>query len=505
MLKINKTNIFFIIIAIIHFILVLQKTPYQTYFTQEQAITWITVKLVSFLLIILFWQFIPYTIEQFKNRNKNFKEFLLFSLIYFIVNLTILILIWPGHTHAEFLNIYFQQKNSELIFFWHWLSSFEIAVTYNILPYIWGITLVNSILQSFIVGFCIYSIKYKTSKNFYWLAYIPFIIPAILIQNHSPIRLIFITWLTVFFFTFLYMNKDQKIENNLKVILFGILTATIISIRTEYYPLIFIYPLMIFSLKIFNKRAFIKFLIVLIIAFIGITGLQKANMNSTYELHNLCFVYEEIVNNNLQNKTFDRDKETLKEVFIELDEKGHDSELNLSNKEKSKQALIILTKMLLENSEYFLKRSINLFTNSHIIITSDLMYKPEMDKEFSDIETSEIKPINSELRDKVIQTFTYGTEKHNISYIYNPYINLFLLGFLFIYGLIKRTSFYTFFAISWLTIIFVILLTMPWGNYLYLWAFFLNTWLFFFYAIAEILQFIYDFIKQKIQNNNLIN
>ena len=161
--------------------------------------------------------------------------------------------------------------------------------------------------------------------------------------------------------------------------------------------------------------------------------------------------------------------------------------------------------MLLENSEYFLKRSINLFTNSHIIITSDLMYKPEMDKEFSDIKTSEIKPINSELRDKVIQTFTYGTEKHNISYIYNPYINLFLLGFLFIYGLIKRTSFYTFFAISWLTIIFVILLTMPWENYLYLWAFFLNTWLFFFYAIAEILQFIYDFIKQKIRKNNLIN
>ena len=264
-------------------------------------------------------------------------------------------------------------------------------------------------------------------------------------------------------------------------------------------------PIMILCLKIFEKKIYKTFLVSLLITFISITGLQKINMSDTYELHNLCFVYEEIVNNNLQNKNFENDKNILKKVFIELDEKGHDSEIDVSNKKNTKQALFVLTKMLLENSEHFLKRSINFYTNWDIIITSKNSYEPTPDFHFRDQINKEIKPINSELRDKVIQTFTYGTEKHNISYIYNPYINLFLLGFLFIYGLIKRTSFYTFFAISWLTIIFVILLTMPWANYLYLWAFFLNTWLFFFYAIAEILQFIYDFIKQKIQNNNLIN
>lgn len=207
-----KVNIKCTLIAIIHFLLVYTKTPYQTNFTNEQTITWVILKIISFLFIILFWHFIPYSIEQIKNKNKTFNEILIFSLVYFIINTIVLIIIWPGHTHNEFSWMYAAQTKQEILFFWHWLSSFEIAITYNILPYIWGVTLINSIIQSIIVGICVFSIKNNLSKNFYLLTFIPFCFPSILILNHTPIRLIFITWLTVLFYTFIFINRNKEIN-----------------------------------------------------------------------------------------------------------------------------------------------------------------------------------------------------------------------------------------------------------------------------------------------------
>ena len=156
--------------------------------------------------------------------------------------------------------------------------------------------------------------------------------------------------------------------------------------------------------------------------------------------------------------------------------------------------------MLLKNSKHFINKNFNLFTKEQIKITNELFYKPCLGQDFAEQVLKEISPINSKLRDKIIKSFIYGTEKYDLSKIYNLYINLFILGFIFIYGLIKRNSFYTFFTICWLTIVSLILLTMPWENYMYLWAFFLNTWLFFTYAIAEILQNILNSIKEKMNN-----
>lgn len=495
-----RVNIPYILIAIIHFLLVYTKTPYQTSFSAEQTITWIILKVFSLLFIILFWQFIPYTIVQIKNRNIIFKEILSFSFIYLIINIFVLILIWPGHTHNEFLIIYSAQTKQEIIFFWHWLSSFEIAITYNILPYIWGVTLINSIIQSIIVGFCVHSIKNKISKNFYWITFLPFCFPCILILNHTPIRLILITWLTVLFYTLMFINMNKEINRKNFSILFGLLTGIIVAFRIEYTPLLILFPLAIYFLKVFNRKSFASFVLTLIITFSSITFIQKINIKEEYELHNLCFVYEYVLKNNLKDDNFENDKKIIEQVFPHLDEEAHSTDVNLSNKENIKKAYLILTRMLLKNSKHFINKNFNLFTKEQIQITNELFYKPCLGQDFAEQVLKEISPINSKLRDKIIKSFIYGTEKYDLSKIYNLYINLFILGFIFIYGLIKRNSFYTFFTICWLTIVSLILLTMPWENYMYLWAFFLNTWLFFTYAIAEILQNILNSIKEKMNN-----
>lgn len=495
---VNKSNIFFAIIALIHFFLVYLKTPYSTDFCVEQNVFYIFVKIISFILIVLFWQFVPMLIRSAKNKDC---DFFVFSLIYFIINGVVLYLIWPGVTHSEFLHIYSNQKYYFISYFWHWLSVLEISLAYNIIPYIWGVTVINLILESCIVGYCVSSVKKHITKKFYWLAFFPFCIPAVLVVNHTPIRLVFSTWLFVLFYSFLFANKNKEISNIKTAVLIGLLSSVIVSIRSEHTPLLLIFPIMVLCLKIFDKKALISFFLSFFIIFASTSFIQKKEMGIEYELHNLFFVYEEVVHNNLNDDSIIRDKVILKKVFLQLDEKGHESEIDSSNKKNEKEALWVLVKLLFKNADYFISRNIDLYTKTNVIVISKEMYYPEPFNQNDELnENTEIAPINAEFRDEVIEKFIYGNE-HSLNIFYNPYINLIILAFLLFYGLIRRIPFYIFYSFSWLIVFSVIILTLPWPNYLYLWAFYLNMYVFLTYTILELLQNAYDFIT-GLRNRN---
>ena len=249
MLNKIKINLPFLVISFIHFAISTFITWHSPKFSTLEFLIYSLLKALSCILIIIFWQSIPFIYNEIKNNNKFVKDFLKFFLIYFLINFIVLLFIWPGYTHSEFLNPFPGIKNNIIPCFWHFLSSLTQGTYYHIIPSIWGISLICIIVESTIVGYCIAKIKNNISNNYYFLLFIPFCIPAILILNTAPIRLIFTTWLSVFVLFFIFINQNKESTSKLHIFFIGIATGILVAFRSEYFPLLLFYPLTIFLPK----------------------------------------------------------------------------------------------------------------------------------------------------------------------------------------------------------------------------------------------------------------
>lgn len=495
-----KFNSLFLIIGLIHFAISLFITIDSYKYSEEQIIIYSLFKVLTFIIIILSWQLPPFLYNEIRKGNDNIKDFFKFSSTYFIINFIVMILIWPGYTDCEFLNSYLGIKSNMLTTFWHFLSSFFQGISYHIIPTIWGVSLVNIFIQSIIFGYCINNTKKYISSNYHLLLFLPFCIPAILILNTAPIRLIYVTWIATFIMFFIFLNQNKEINNKAKAILFGVITGLFISFRTEYFPLLFFVPLTLLSLRIFNKKNLIICILSLFSIFTISTFIQKSELGLEYELHNLAFVYRTTIQNNLKCTNFEQKRNELSKVFVETN--TQDFIINSSNQTNNKKAISILINMLFENANYFFIRNIKLFTNGNTQIVNKSFYIPEqnpfLNREAKNILNKDITVFNQKIRENTIRLLVYGNKKINIKkYCYNPLYNYSILLIMAIYGIIKRKYFYIHYFLIWSSILFVILLTMPWGNFLYLWAFFLNTYLILFLSIIEYLE---SKIKQNFSN-----
>ncbi|MBQ9246221.1 hypothetical protein IJ182_08145 [bacterium] len=287
----------------------------------------------------------------------------------------------------------------------------------------------------------------------------------------------------------------MQIDNMKRQALFlGIISGIYINFRTEFLPLAIYIPFMIFMLKIFSNSKYKLYLLTFILTFSSIFAFQAINVNQKYELHNLSFIYTKIKINKINYPIIDKYEPLIIKVFGQFYETGFEfDKLDTSNKENNNIVKKVLMKAMIDNAPFLIKKNLNLYINGPTIII--LPTQHEVPEKL--MKKLKIKILNKTIRNKVIEYFIYFHKyKHNNVKIYNPLINFSILGLLTIIGIIRKKYFYVWYSLSWTIVISVLLLTIPWNNYMYLWGFFFNTHFFLFLLIIIFLQ-----NKQNSQKN----
>jgi len=492
----KRINLLFLIPAVIHYIFTFTAYKSDIRFNSSYEITYLIIKIITFALIILLWQLIPYFIKQIKEDNKTVKFFLLFSSIYFIINMILYAFVYPGYVYDEAVRSLESMCYSSLDTFWHWLTSFYLLCLYYTIPSAAGMFMLNIAIESAIAGWVILQIKNKVSSRFFLLFFIPLFLPYVLIFNMFLSRYVYTAYLALFVFVYIFANTKCAEKSGKKAVILGAAAALLTSWRSENISLLITLPIMVYFLKVFNCKKFIVFLLVFLSGFTCIYGIQRHSAPYRYELHNLVFVYNKLVEEGADNLKTAECREILKKVFLEFNgNKINQDVLNLENDDNSRRALKCLMELLIRNRDYFIQENINLYINEAPLI-GDVMPYSEMRETTRNI----FKPLYKNFRNEVF-AFTADFHKKPLkTIIHNPLVNFSVMIFLFLYGIIFRKPFYIFWTLCWICILYSILLTIPWNNYMYLYAFMHNTCMSAFIFLISLMEEIFCFVQHKCRN-----
>ena len=500
MQKFSITNLFFSLIAILHFFLVfIYCEPYCTNFSLEQKIIFFSTNIISFILIYTFWNYIPKVINIIKSNNNNKKFFIKNFLLYFLFNIIVLAMTYPtGSRDVDFLICYNEILHYNLYWWISHLINIDIIIGYHIIPTIWGISVFNLFIYSIIFSYIITNIKKYISEKYYWLLYIPFCIPSIFIINQNVIRLVLCSWIFIFLTCFILFNQKKEINNNIVCISMSILTFELIISRFEFLPLIIIIPLIIYTLKIFKIKKFIIYtLIIFILSGINFYVQNISNTKTEAYLANNCgHIFKKFFSFNVDNNEIINIKKKIETIYptIYIDKNIDNNYKSELTKEEIKNLYTSLNFVIKKYPHLFIKNNLK-----ELILTSqnnpledfntnkiDLSY----DIGFGYYIPEEIIP-KTQKQNKISSLLLYGTTNYTQNKIskilYNPLINIAILLILLIGGLISKKYIYTYISITWTILLIILLLTIPFIRYLYFWGLIFNSNILLFIFIINIL------------------
>ncbi len=477
--KITIANWLFIIPAIIHFaiVFILQykfigngELSFSS-FNFVKFTIFIFVKIITLCLLILFYQLILIVIKGYRNNNQEIKGITKHFLIYFLLNLVILLLIFPGLHTQHSLEVSEFTIRYDINPWFHCLTGLFQLLAYNCIPSLFGLSLCNIFTFSLIFASLLYLLEKEVFGKFTYIMYLPFILPVVLIINSYPFRGIYALWMFILLFSLIFISyKTHKYISSYTIALIvASFSAMLSAIRSEYIILLILCPLMIYLLKIFDRKRFLTFLISFLLLFSGIFIVNKIYIsircgNNNYEIHNLMFIYEKILSNNkMSDKLTADDKLILSNIYYEFDKKGTNTDINTGDVNNVYAAIKILTKNVLINAPEFIKQNVNMFSEP-VDLFADWILKSELLKEKNN-------PINNDLK---IQTINYFTSQNSqfwqkyIQTIGNPIVYYIVLFWVFIAGFISRNYFYTWYSTIFILIFTIIMMTSPCFDFIYI-------------------------------------
>ena len=139
--------------------------------------------------------------------------------------------------------------------------------------------------------FVLSKIDYRFLKKYYWIAYIPFCVPYILLYNQNPERVLISAYMLIFVFSFILFNQNIKRNETAIVILFALISAVASYMRSEYMCLFIFLPLIILIMKVFTYKKFIVFILFFYLFAFCYGYFDKIlGSDNYYKLHNLSFL-----------------------------------------------------------------------------------------------------------------------------------------------------------------------------------------------------------------------
>lgn len=243
------------------------------YFSEGETLTVIIVKILHLLFLYAILAKIHKLFTE-RHTPKGKKEIVI-SIIYLIILTILVILVWPGIWSTDDTSVL---KNAESYVFtpWqHFFSGLFQTLCLQTIPIPSGVIIVQIIIASLIVGYCISNISTlfgKTEKQQKILEIVLFLIlllPPLVSYILSGFRMGLYSYLEMALITkLIILCKEQKKITISELLKICFLTIIISCWRSEgiYYPFIILIIFLVMKNKIIRKRvAIITFLIVMII------------------------------------------------------------------------------------------------------------------------------------------------------------------------------------------------------------------------------------------------
>lgn len=489
--KINIRRMIFFLIALIHFIIVFFCTQsFDVCDSLERKLIFIFVKLISFILIVVLWQFVSFIIDSVKNSRVESKkenlQFIKYFGLYFLINAFVIALTHPVPLYE--MSFVFNISDLDSYFFTfhpNWLQSLNVFVGYHVFPFVWGISLFNCFLYSLIFSYCIVSTKKQISNKMWCILIIPLSFPCVFVLNSLPSRMVSIAWLFVFVISYIIFNTNRQSNNISKTILFSLIAGIMVSYRSEYIILLVFLPIIVHFSKVFAIKKFLLFLVIFYSLFFFCNLIQHKFNNFNYELHNLSYIYDEYLLNDFRDKDVEDNTNILRKIYKKSFEVSNLpstlDQFDTSSYDDTVKVINILTRFSLRHPIHFAKK--NLYT----------LCPCEEDVFFLELYERDARS-NPELKQRLPHYFLFDYEwKHKISHfllsfspknktgsilkiIYSPIFALVLLLLSSIIGCIIKCRIFLWNFITWTFILFLTLIFLRWNVPLYFYSFVFNAW-----------------------------
>lgn len=235
---------------------------------------------VRILLESMFKKKIIYTIHMLFNHD-TWKKYWKWFLVYSIINLILLLIIWPGNFRHDDIIVANMARDYDLVPWQHFLTSYFYIASMKILPFPTGVIIIQVLAISAIVAYLLMVArkKLKITKPWQeWVLLLPFLLPPVLMNNLYPLR----TTLCAYLFILLLVKCMLIVTNNKKIklgesIWLIILFIIVGSWRSEniivILPLIIVLFVCIRQKRIKWQYGILSFVIIAA----GILGITKYN------------------------------------------------------------------------------------------------------------------------------------------------------------------------------------------------------------------------------------
>lgn len=471
-------------------------------------------KAVFLLVLIALWQGVFFFVKKADRR------FVRNSLIYFAINLFVLLLVWPGIWRMDEFGILNSAVNLIPVFWQNYLTSIFYVFSLMLFPFPAGVVIVQCAVISLAAGFVITRFEKRFGK---WglLSFIPFLFFPVLDSNLYPMRMSIYAFLELVLLVIL-VEKSEKTGQDMSCIIqtrkkdnlfVCIVLAAIVTVwRTEaiYYLLFFPLLLWILFAKKWNRKKLVQticgYLVLSLVLLVPQTVGDKLTSGNQYDLTSVVLPLVPLVEAADASDSCQEELAAIDEVInVEVAVRGaRENKSGISlfwgnpdfqrtdyTDEEYAQFKSAYYRLILKYPTVFLQERFTCFMQSVDLLenTTELFSKKDVPN-YETFRTYPLtKPLNETLRNRTIcflewrSASDYHQKKAGYSFVYGPFLPIAILLVSWSYCLIRK-KWKQFFILS-LPLIKVplIMLTAPSRLFMYYYSLYLIGYVLLFYLL----------------------
>ena len=475
-----------------------------------------SVKTVTFTIVILkilhliFIYFLCAKIHSLFKQKKEpkTKNEIIISVIYFMILISILLLIWPGAWSWDDIVILRNAASYELTPWQHFFTGLLHVLCLQTIPIPSGVMIMQSLIAALIVGYCISNLSIIYGKNKKQIRILQIcltmitLLPPVIIYILAGFRMGMYSYIELLLITeMIKIYKEQKKVTIREIIKISFLAILISAWRTEgiYYPIFILILYFVLGKKIISKKMAILSILIVMIFNIAVGKINNTMIgNNNYSITATTEAVIALVRNSTEEdneelEIIDKvmDVQFLKdnpEITAENAYWKEDIVRKYSDKEYS-DYLKSYIKLALRHPGTVIQTMWDMFVKSGSGFGKDLeqttrnmfpetinIYKfgesawSRWNSVTSRVEKYK-KPLNLELREAVLRFLCGSNSENKLTIIHNLFWNFFipfiLILFSLIYKLIKKDWFMVFLILAVIARIPIIFLTAPAPYFMY--------------------------------------
>ena len=494
--KTIKENKISIVISILIYIYSIYTTNHYFNFSYSDfgMFAWFRYLLIRGIFVILDFTVVYYIsniIKKLIKKDKDTKNLLIFFAIALLINMILLLMLWPGNWINDELGVLYEARQFNYYSWQNYLTVIFFSVCVMALPTAVSIILIQVIFISFSFAYFV-NYVYKTTKT-KWVGalFLVLLLPPIIYNNLYPLRITMYTYIELLFLTWLYKKYKENEKFDVASTLISAITIFILAFwRTEgiYYLAL---PLIIYFLFKKNGKILLKSISIVIISVTLVGAFSNLDKKADYKkyieykttamINPLSILLQEELKGDIEQELEKIDKVMDVEVIRQNPQNWNilivfKPEYNLYRSDMVEHYDGITSaylKIILNNFSAFLKQRWEVFeiTNGDY----DMEYNYYALNDYNDFSTERTdivkqskfgKPINIELRNNFLK-FLRGEKLEFIIKFWNVKPVLLILAIIMVIFIIKKKYIEVLIIVNLFAKTILIFLTAPASFFMY--------------------------------------